>query len=356
VSIKRSSNAFLALIFIATFSLSLLHWSSKVAADPDTDVTVSVQPTCISSASIDGEANATYIDVAPNSNLNLVVTNSDGVVAQSITGTGIASGTEVEPNSKTTTNQTTVSLSLATTSVTVTFTPIPSSDSGAVSPNNCPTSSTTTPTPTTPSSIVINPVSVTTFSCYLTGSTWDLIGNLNGSIAGDPAIYNGSNNQASIISSGSFNVPIPASSTAQTFSLIDGANFGGKGTTLASVTCTGHPTTSPATVSPSPTATPSATPIDSAYSSNGNSSNTNTPQTLNSEKTSLNTGDVIALIVVIVVVLILIIIGLWLAGIWDAPIVLIKKLFHKFSKTPKKDEKTPKVSTKTKRFKKLRRK
>lgn len=180
-------------------------------------ITLNMSSGCVSTVS------SSYIDVTPGASVTLTVTNNDNLIYQNYSGGGLSG--QIQPN-----NQATLSLGAISSPTTITFTPVPSSDSGAVYTNYCPTSSSSQ----TASSFVINPAAAT-LACNLDGNKWDITGAFSGSSAGTN-LYVGSS-QLTTINDTTINRTQPASSTAQTFTIYDGATYGGKGTLLASATC-----------------------------------------------------------------------------------------------------------------------
>lgn len=254
----------IAAILLASFGLFALLPPKVQAASVSPAVTVDVAASCV--GIIDGQTGTTYTDIAPGSDVSLNVTNNNGVVSQSITGPGIGNSTTVGANNKSSSsNQTMVNLSSVTSPLTVTFTPIPNDSSDIVSPNNCPTSGASP----TPSYLVVNPASAS-LSCTLSGSSWSLAGSFNGFSTGS-GLFNGSTEVASITGAGNISQVLSASSSASTLSIIDGLNYGAKGTVLASASCPAYtpvasslpkvpsgPTS--ATSTPASTSTPATTP------------------------------------------------------------------------------------------------
>lgn len=124
--------------------------------------TVSVSSGCV--GAVNGVANAP-VNVVTGSNVSITVTNSDGVVSQTISGPGIPAGTEVNENSKTSNNVTIVNPGVVTSPITITFTPIPINYTDPVFVNNCPMSSTPVA-----STMVLNPIAAPVTQSTTSGS------------------------------------------------------------------------------------------------------------------------------------------------------------------------------------------
>jgi len=247
----------IAVLFICLTALS--SRPLRVSAATTGIVNVSVASGCVSY--VDGQTGNTYLDVPFGSDVNLSVNNNDNWIVQNITGGSVSAS--VNYNSKSTNNNTPVTLSGVYRPVTLTFTPVPKASDG-ITPTSCPVGSSVTT-----SSITINPATAS-LACSLSGNQWDLSGSFSGNSLGT-GIYTGSTLVATI-SPANINQSVAASSTAQTFYVIDGTNYFGKGTSLVSATCPAYV----ASVSPSSPSSSSASKTTSTTSGSTASTNTAT--------------------------------------------------------------------------------
>lgn len=316
---KKSKLLLLPAVF-ALVLMSAIHMPKAHAATTSLNVTISITGTC--SSAVGGGSGTTYLDVPTGDNVNLIATNNDPVIPQTISGSGFATETLGLNEHVPTNNPATVSLSSVTSPVQVTFTPIPTDSIAYVS--SCPVGSSPIQ-----SVIVINPAAAT-LTCALQDTMWLLSGSFSGTSTGT-GVYKGSTQMgASITGPGAFSQKVAASSTATTFTVLDGISFGGKGTTLASVVCPKYvapavvaPTTTPP--APATTDTPATTPATTGTTSNATKPKstviavtTKSPTTSNTRRLE-KTGTGILIVLLLAIALIA-------TNVWTAPKKLLGRI------------------------------
>ena len=264
---------------VALTGFSFIARSTHTSAATTGDVELSIASGCVSY--VDGQTGGTYMDVPFGADVNLTIVNNDGSTTIDITGSGV--NTSVAPNTKSTNNQTPVSLSQVYRPVTLTFTPEAQGSNNGVFANYCPQGSSVTT-----SSITINPATAS-LACSLSGNQWTLSGSFSGNSLGT-GIYSGSSLITSI-SPASISESLTAGSSAQAFSVIDGTDYSGKGTTLASTTCPAYAASSSASSSSKTNASGGNVSSPSSGSASANSSQTTTTSDSVKVSTITNNGS-----------------------------------------------------------------
>lgn len=213
-------------VALAIFALSPFISVYHVAADSSSaTASIGVKIGCV--GTISGGLSSTYVDVTPNTIVTLTVLNTNSSVSQTISGS-VISDTLVDSSAPAQ-----VSFPISESPITIKFTPVPNSDAGQT---QCVTGSTASA-----ASLIINPANAT-LACDLQDSKWVLSGKFTGSSTGS-GVFNGSTQVASITGSGAFTQQVAAGTSGQTFTVIDGTTYGGKGTILASAACPRYTTT-----------------------------------------------------------------------------------------------------------------